>query len=298
MPLPHVDALLATIHTLRSPGGCPWDRKQTLIDAARYLLDEAGELLEAALAGDAPHAAEELADLLYMVCFCCEILGEAGPYHFDEVARLGDEKLIRRHPHVFGDRPANDHRESQQRWNEVKAAERRARGENGARESILKELPAASSPLHQAYSYQDDAAGVGFDWPSVDGVWDKLAEETAELRAAAARGEQAAISHEAGDLLFAAVNLIRHLGAQPDDVLRLANRRFSDRFHQVEARFGWSRPRLRATTLDDLEAAWQEAKRAGSGAGPAHPPPSESPPRGEPPVPGSSGQPSSSSTPS
>lgn len=263
MDLPHTSALLATIHTLRGPGGCPWDRRQTLADAARYLMDEAGELLDAALAGDRPHAAEELADLLYMICFCREILGETHPLSFEDVARLGTEKLVRRHPHVFGGAArAQDDAESQERWNEVKAAERRALGQDTARESLLKDLASATSPLNQALAYQENAAGVGFDWPDLAGVWAKLEEETGELRAAAAQDDPEAVRAEVGDLLFAVVNLSRRLGVVPDDALRLANRRFRERFRAVEAGFGWSRERLAAASLAEMEAAWQAAKAA------------------------------------
>ena len=159
----HFEALLATIHTLRAPGGCPWDRKQTLHDAARYLMDEAGELVEATLAGDTDHAREELGDLLFMISFCTEILGETTGTTMHDVAREGNEKLIRRHPHVFGDAEARDTGHSQELWNAIKAEEKRARGLDPAAESALKDMPAATAPLHQAHNYQKDAAKVGFE---------------------------------------------------------------------------------------------------------------------------------------
>ena len=275
MPLPRTEALLETIRVLRAPGGCPWDRRQTLPDAARYLMDEAGELLDAALAGDHGHAAEELADLLYMVCFCREILGEAGPLSFEDVARLGNEKLVRRHPHVFGEDPAADHHESQERWNEVKAAEKRARGVDTTRESVLKDLPASSSPLAQACEYQQNAAAVGFTFAGAAQGWAKLAEELEELRIAVAAAAAAAadgpagpapddaVRHELGDVLFATANLARLLGVAPDDALRLANRRFRVRFRAVEARHDWSRERLRAADPAALLAAWREGRAEG-----------------------------------
>jgi MazG family protein len=285
--------LLATIHTLRAPGGCPWDRRQTLASAAHHLLDEAAEVLEAALGDDGDHVAEELADLLFMVCFCCEILHEQHPADFAEVARLGHEKLIRRHPHVFGDRRASNSTESQEQWNEVKADEKRARGQLSCQESILKDLPAAAAPLRQAHIYQKNAAEVGFDWPDPSGVWSKVREELAELEEAVrvrdaankrrkdvtleppggADGDRAAVTKdtsdlsatavadELGDLLFAVVNLARHFGVKADLALRQANRRFRDRFHDVESRFDWSRQKLSEASLAELEAAWQEAKQ-------------------------------------
>ncbi len=259
MPLTETTALLRTIHTLRSPGGCPWDQKQTLADAARFLLDEAGELLDAALSGDTEHIAEELGDLLFMVAFCCEILGETAPYAFDDVARGGNEKLIRRHPHVFGDVSAADHAESQVHWNAMKAAEKRARGQEEPEPTALKDLPASSSPLRQAHDYQQNAAEVGFDWPEVDGIWDKLREEMGELADAAAQTDTEAVEHEVGDILLAVVNLSRRLGVEADDALRKANRRFRERFRGVERRFP-DHAAMRAAGLDALEEAWQQAK--------------------------------------
>jgi MazG family protein len=259
MPSPIQD-LLQTIHILRSPGGCPWDHRQTLGSAAHHLLDEAAELLEAVHEGDRDHAAEELADLLFMVCFCIEILHEEHPADFAEIARLGNAKLVRRHPHVFGDRRAENTAESQQRWNEVKAAERQERGLPAEYESLLKDLPAATAPLHQARQYQKDAAEVGFDWPDLAGVWEKVREELVELEQASAGDDPAAVEHEVGDLLFAVVNLARRLDIRPDDALRKANRRFRRRFRRLEARFGGSRERLRQASLEELEAAWQTAK--------------------------------------
>lgn len=257
----NVQALLTTIDTLRSPGGCPWDRKQTLVSAAHHLQEEAAEVLEAALGGDPAAVREELGDLLFMVCFVTRILSEELPTDLDEVARLGNEKLLRRHPHVFGDNPAADVSASQERWHQIKAEEKRSKGLDPDRESVLKDLPASQPPLRQAYRYQKDAARVGFDWPDLAGVWDKLREEEAELHAAAAAGDQSAIDHELGDILFAWANLARWLGVHPDLALRRANQRFRARFHAVEAAFGGDQAAMRAAGLAALEAAWQQAKR-------------------------------------
>jgi MazG family protein len=260
MSLPDTEALLQTIHTLRSPGGCPWDQKQSLPDAVRYLMDEAGELLDAALDGDVEHITEEMGDLLFMVAFCCEIHGETAPVGFDDVARGGNEKLIRRHPHVFGDENAADQTESQVHWNAIKATERRDRGEPEPDPTALKDLPASSSPLRQAHDYQKNAADVGFDWPEVDGVWEKIREEMGELREAAAAGDPAAMEHEVGDILLAVVNLARRLGVESDDALRKANRRFRTRFRGVEQRFA-DHDAMRTAGIEALEEAWQAAKK-------------------------------------
>jgi len=255
------EALLKTIDTLRSPGGCPWDRKQTLHDAARYLMDEAGELVDATLSGDLEHVREELGDLLFMVSFCTRILAETEPVSMHDVARAGTEKLIRRHPHVFADAEARDTGESQVRWNEIKRQEKIDKGLDPDAESVLKDMPAATAPLHQAYTYQKDAAKVGFDWPDIAGVWAKLREELGEVEEAVAADDPAAIRHEIGDLLFAVVNLARWKNIQPDIALREANRRFRDRFHLVEADFAAREEKIEGAGIDALEESWQKAKR-------------------------------------
>ncbi len=262
MSLPETRALLETIHTLRSPGGCPWDMKQTLPDAARYLLDEAGELIDAALSGDQEHVTEELGDLLFMVAFCCEIHGETSGATFEDVARGGNDKLIRRHPHVFGGENAENQAESQVHWNAIKAAEKEAKG-IVEEPTVLKDLPASSSPLRQAHVYQKNAAEVGFDWPDNDGVVAKIHEELDEVREAEAAGDRDALIHEVGDLLLAVVNLARRLGVEADDALRLANRRFHGRFRHVEKQYP-DHDAMKEASLEELEAHWQDAKRSES----------------------------------
>ncbi len=254
-------ALLSTIDTLRNPGGCPWDRKQNLLNAARYLMDEAGELVESALEGDEEGCEEELADLLFMTSFCTRILSETRPVDMHDIARIGTKKLIRRHPHVFGDDKADDSSESQERWNAIKAEEKRAKGINPDRESALKDMPASTAPLHQAYNYQKDAVAVGFDWPDISGAWDKLREEQDEFEEAISLDDRQAMEHELGDVLFSVVNVARWLKIQPDMALRQANNRFRSRFHLVENEFNNDEKKMKAATLEELEAAWQRAKK-------------------------------------
>ncbi|MCK9995142.1 MAG: nucleoside triphosphate pyrophosphohydrolase [Candidatus Krumholzibacteria bacterium] len=257
----HFEELLATIRTLRAPGGCPWDRKQTLHNAARYLMDEAGELVDATLDEDIEGSREELADLLFMTCFCTEILGETEKVTMQDIAREGNAKLIRRHPHVFGDTEARTTAESQEQWNAIKREEKRAKGIDPDRESSLKDMPSSTAPLHQAYTYQKDAADHGFDWPDVNGVWAKLDEELTEFKDAVEDGKPAAIQHELGDLLFSIVNLARWHKIQPDMALRQANNRFRDRFHLVEEDFKSRGVDMKDAGIDALEASWQDAKR-------------------------------------
>lgn len=256
------DALVDIMARLRRPDGCPWDREQTHLSVKNNLLEEAYEVVEAIDEGDKDKLCEELGDLLMQVVFHTQIASEQGDFTMDDALQRINEKLVRRHPHVFGDRRAENTGESQQRWNEVKAAEREAKGLPAQPESLLRDLPPATAPLHQARQYQKDAAEVGFDWPDLDGVWAKIAEEEAELRAAAAGGDPAAVEAEVGDLLFAVVNLARRLGVRPDEALRGTNRRFRNRFRRLEASFGHARERLERASLDELEAAWQAAKAA------------------------------------
>jgi tetrapyrrole methylase family protein/MazG family protein len=255
------EALLQTIDTLRSPGGCPWDRKQSLHDAARYLMDEAGELVDATLSGDTDHVREELGDLLFMVSFCTRILSETEPVTMYDVAREGNEKLIRRHPLVFGGNGTEDVDESQHHWDAIKRQEKLAKGLDPDADSVLKDMPSATAPLHQAYTYQKDAARVGFDWPDIEGVWAKIREETAEVEEAIASGDTGAMQHEIGDLLFAVVNLARRVKVQPDMALRQANQRFRDRFHLVEAEFAIGDEKMKGAGIDALEESWQRAKK-------------------------------------
>ncbi len=253
--------LLATIHTLRAPGGCPWDRKQTLLSASRYLLDEAAELVEAAMRNDLRGVREELGDLLFMTCFCAEILGEHDDVDMQRIAAEGNAKLIRRHPHVFGEAEAEDTEASQRQWNAIKDQEKRERGEDPDAASILKDMPPATAPLHQAYRYQKDAATAGFDWPDLAGVRAKLDEELAELDEAIGQDDAAAVEHEIGDVLFAVVNIARRLGVQPDIAMRRVNGRFRERFHLVEEEFRTRGASLAEASLAEMEAAWQRAKR-------------------------------------
>lgn len=253
--------LLDTINILRNPGGCPWDRKQSLLNAARYLMDEGGELVEAALAGDEAGCEEELGDLLFMTSFCTRILSETRPVDMHKIARIGNEKLIRRHPHVFGDTSASSTSDSQEQWNAIKAEEKRAKGLDPDRDSALKDMPASTSPLHQAYNFQKNAAAIGFDWPEISGVWEKLREEEAELVEAIASGDKQAMEHELGDLLFSVVNLSRWLKIQPDMALRQANNRFRSRFHLVEEDYQKQEKDMKDAPIEELEASWQRAKQ-------------------------------------
>jgi MazG family protein len=257
----NIQALLNTIHTLRTPGGCPWDQEQKLTDAARFLFDEAAELLDATLSDDSDHIIEEMGDLLFMVCFCREILSESVDVTLDDIAKVGNEKLIRRHPHVFADKEAYSQTESQIHWEDIKRQEKEAKGIDTTQQSVLKDLPSSCSPLRQAHDYQNDAASTGFDWPNLDGVWDKIEEETGELKEAIENGNKDEITHELGDILLAVVNLGRKLGIDSDDAMRIANQRFRTRFHKVEGAYDNDIEKMKTASLSELEAAWQKSKK-------------------------------------
>ncbi len=248
--------LLSVMETLRGPTGCPWDKEQTLESLRRYLLEECYETLEA-MDEKASHC-EELGDLLLQIVFQAEIRREAGDFDAGDVALAITTKLKRRHPHIFGSEVARDSAAVKARWEEIKAAERQKEGKNGG---VLSGVPKALPQLLRAYRLGERAAGQGFDWPDVDGVWAKISEETGELKEAIATGDKAHMKHEFGDLLMVMVNLGRHLGLEPEAALSAANKRFTERFNYVEEAVAKEGQKMRETSLDHLEELWQAAKK-------------------------------------
>ncbi len=247
---------------LRAPGGCPWDRKQTFDSIRAHTLEEAYEVLEAIGERNWPGLREELGDLLLQVVFYAEMAEEAGHFTLEEVLRELAEKLVRRHPHVFGEAAAEglSPEEALGRWNAVKAAERAAAGADEERASLMAGIPPGLPALAEAVKRGQRAAGVGFDWPQAQGVVAKLREEMAELDAEMAGGDRRRLEEELGDLLFTAANLARHLGLEPESALKRANRKFQRRFEAME-RMAEGRA-LRALTAEAWEELWQRAKRA------------------------------------
>lgn len=237
--------------TLRAPGGCPWDREQTLETLRPYLLEEAYEVLEVMSGSDAALHAEELGDLLFQVVFQAQIRSEQGAFDLRDVVVAISEKLTRRHPHVFGDEEAADPEAVSARWDELKAEE----GKGG-----IDDIPKAMPALSRAAKVGKKAAKVGFDWPDVAGPLAKVDEETLELREAIDQGDRAAIEHELGDLLFAAVNVSRHLDVDPELALRAATERFLDRFAHVRDRLAGEGQVPKDVSLGRLDELWNEAK--------------------------------------
>jgi ATP diphosphatase len=249
-----LDELLAIMARLRDPArGCPWDLKQSFATIAPYTLEEAYEVADAIERGDLDGLREELGDLLFQVVFHARLAEEQGAFDFAAVARGIADKLTRRHPHVFGEERLADAAQQAARWEELKAAERAAKGAGGG---VLAGVPRALPALPRAAKLGARAARIGFDWPDPEGPRAKIDEELAELDAARAAGDEAALAHELGDLLLAITSLARHLGVDPEGALRAANGRFEARFAHVERRAAASGAR----DVETLESYWQEAK--------------------------------------
>jgi tetrapyrrole methylase family protein / MazG family protein len=266
-----IDRLLRIMDRLRDPGGCPWDREQSLRTLTPYLLEEAHEVIEAIEAGDAQHHKEELGDLLFQVVFQARIAREDGKFDFAQVCDSISDKLTRRHPHVFGDVSVSGSREVVKNWERIKADERKATG--GAPRSAIGGVPAGLPALVRAERITEKAAAVGFDWPETSGVLAKVHEELRELEGAIAERSGAApssaaahhlhgrVEDELGDLLFALANLGRFLKVHPEEALRGAVRRFESRFHRVEERLREQGRTPREATLAEMDRLWDEAKR-------------------------------------
>lgn len=243
------------MHRLRAPGGCPWDAEQTHHSLVPNLIEEAYETIDAIRRADMPHLMEELGDLLLQVVFHAELAEESGHFSVDDVARTVADKLVRRHPHVFGDRVAATSDAVLSQWDAIKREEK---GESRAAflHGVGKGLPA----LQRAAKLQKKAAKVGFDWSDERGVWDKVAEEWEEVQQAAHSGHEAHLEEELGDLMFSLVNLIRHRGLDPEVVMAGANRKFETRFHCMETLLESEGIPLVQADLQQMETAWRRAR--------------------------------------
>jgi len=249
------ERLVAIMARLRSPGGCPWDREQNFDTIKPYLLEETYEVMDAIDRRDWHGLADELGDLLLQSVFFAQMASEEEKFRIDDSLDAITEKLIRRHPHVFGDGDAKTADDVKRRWDEIKTDEKKLRGEapRGLLDSVPRKLPA----LVEAQQIASKAAAVGFDWENADQVLDKLAEELDELRHAREAGSQAELENEVGDLLFVLVNLARFLKVDPEQALRKTNAKFRKRFSHVE-----KNAKLPGASIAEMEALWQEAKAA------------------------------------
>lgn len=254
-----IERLLEIMKTLRDPGrGCPWDREQTWATIAPHTIEEAYELADAIERDDAAHVRDELGDLLFQVVFQARIAEEQGLFDFDAVAATISDKLERRHPHVFGTATVGSAAEQTAAWEKHKAAERRAAGGPvGVLDGVALGLPA----LTRAAKLGRRAAGVRFDWARPADVLGKIEEECVELEGALAAGHQHAVNEELGDLLFSVAQLARHVGADPEAALRVANAKFERRFRHIETLLAEQGRSVREAGPDELEALWARAKQ-------------------------------------
>ncbi|MBB5344147.1 nucleoside triphosphate pyrophosphohydrolase [Tunturibacter empetritectus] len=257
---------VAIMARLRAPNGCPWDREQTFDSIKRHTLEETYEVFDAIERRAWPDLKDELGDLLLQVLFYAQMASEAGYFTIQDVAENLNAKLIRRHPHIFGDAEAADSNAVLRNWEQIKQTEKKAlKSTQTSQTSMLDEIPRSMPALMEAGKLGSRAAKVGFDWPNSDGLFDKLAEEINELKAelnpSSPDSSTTAIEAELGDILFTAVNLARHLKVDPESALRATNAKFRRRFAAMESAAGNSAA-LAASSPDQLEILWNQAKNA------------------------------------
>ena len=275
-PSKDIARLIEIMAALRTPGtGCPWDLEQDYTTIAPYTIEEAYEVSDAISRGDLADLRDELGDLLLQVVFHARMAEEEGAFAFGDVVEASTKKMIRRHPHVFGDAEARAAGSAKGQWDRIKAeekaekrAERLARGldpeDHG--KGFLDGVPVALPALTRALKLQQKAAQVGFDWQEAAPILDKIEEEIGELREAIAAGRRDDMEDEFGDLLFAMVNIGRHLGLDAEKALSGTNAKFRSRFHYVEQELARAGRSLDAASLEEMEALWQQAKRPAKAA--------------------------------
>ena len=259
-----VTDLLKIMAKLRSPSGCPWDREQTENTLKRYLIEEAYEALEAIEAGTPEALQEELGDLLLQIIFLSRIAEEKGQFDFSDVVHTLAEKLIHRHPHVFPPPDAHTTRVKPKTAKDVVkvwGAAKELEGKYAKRTSLLDDLPLSLPALERARRIGQRVSRVGFDWPNVEGVWEKVQEELAELERAGQSPSPESLEEELGDLFFTLVNWARFKGISAEEALRKANRRFIQRFRQVEMELRRRGKTPEASTLEEMDHIWNETKK-------------------------------------
>jgi len=264
-PADWVRELVHIMARLRAPNGCPWDLEQDHVTLKKHLIEEAYELCDAIDEQDDHQLADELGDVLLQVVFHCQIAAETQRFDLQQVARILCEKLIRRHPHVFGEAAVADAAGVVEQWEAIKRQERTGQ----RRPSVLDGIPRGLPALAQAEKIQKKAAKVGFDWPEVEGVIAKLEEELAELKEAVRREQAEEVREELGDLLFSIVNLARHRHESAEELLRAAVRKFDRRFRHVEGAVTQSGRPFSEYQLAELDALWEQAKALERQPGPA-----------------------------
>ena len=259
------EKLVQIMATLRGPVGCPWDKQQDRNTLKPMLVEETYEVLEAIDNNDAEGLSEELGDLLLHIVFQAQLGKEDGSFDIDRVIDGICDKLVRRHPHVFGNDTASSPEEVIKNWEAIKAQEKtkKLKDRTPEQRSLLEGIPSKLPAIHEAHQISSRAARVGFEWPDIEGVFDKLAEETHELREAMTGPEdsrQSRLEDEIGDILFVIVNLARFLKIDSESALKRANRKFKTRFQFMEAELARAGKNLETTSLDEMESLWQKAK--------------------------------------
>jgi len=255
------EELVEIMKKLRAPGGCPWDRKQTLDTLKEYVIEESYELIDAIDSRDEKNICEECGDLLLQIVFIAQIAAENDWFDVQAIIESLCDKLKRRHPHVFGDLKVRDSEEVRRNWDMIKLQERESKKEEPSR---LTGIPRSMPALLRAYAIQERAAKTGFDWEkgNLDPIWSKIDEEIRELRKALDEDNAGEVKEEIGDLLFAVVNLSRHIGVNPEEALQGANEKFSARFRFIEESVEGKGRSFDEYSLDELETLWQSAKKA------------------------------------
>jgi MazG family protein len=260
---PAFEKLVEIMARLRAPGGCPWDREQTFDSIKPYTLEETYEVLDAIDRRDWDDLASELGDFLLQAVFFAQMASEQKLFDINDCLNAINAKLIRRHPHVFGEESAATGREVLKRWDEIKAEERKEKAgkeKTAKADGLLASVPRALPALVEAQQITSRASRAGFDWESIDGVLAKLDEEREEFAQARERGDQSQIEDELGDLLFVMTNLARFVKVDPEQALRRSNAKFRQRFGHVERRLAAQGKTVAGTSMEELEALWQEAK--------------------------------------
>jgi nucleoside triphosphate diphosphatase len=267
-PSRDISRLIEIMAQLRTPvSGCPWDLEQNFASIAPYTIEEAYEVADAVARGDLAHLREELGDLLLQVAFHARMAEEAGAFDFGDVVQAVTEKMIRRHPHVFGDAHGLDHEAVGRLWQEIKAREKAAKPGGDAPQGALAGIPLALPGLTRALKLQNKAGDVGFDWNDPLAVLAKIREEADEIEAEIKANDRDKAGREVGDLLFAVVNLARHLQADPEAALRETNAKFERRFASIERALAARGQSPQQATLAEMDALWDEAKRTEKTAG-------------------------------
>ncbi len=258
--------LVELMERLRGPEGCPWDREQTRESLKPLLVEEVYEVLEALDENSPEGLCEELGDLLFQVIFHSQIAAEKGEFNVDDVCREVYQKMVDRHPHVFGDAQYGDAQEVLKHWEDIKAAQRASFSREASRHSLLGGISKKPPVLYATYQLSSKASRVGFDWPGLEDIRDQLLEEFEELREALGREDEERIREEVGDLLFTALNISRYLKVDPETALRRANAKFASRFRKMEVYFLSKGKTLEEVDLKAMESVWQAEKGQGGGS--------------------------------